>query len=55
LALKRSQQETLQSNILQNKRLLQRRGKACISREAQALACVTGDFSPSSSGFARRN
>ena len=41
----------VRSNILQNKRLLQRQSKGCISRETQALVCVTGAFSPLFSAF----
>ena len=31
---------------MQNKRLLQRQSKGCISRNTQALACVIKAFSP---------
>jgi hypothetical protein len=34
-------------------RLLQRRGNDCISGETQAVACVTGVFSPLISSFIR--
>jgi len=46
LALKRWLKETVRSNILRSKRLLQCRDKRCISRDTEALRLRDRAFSP---------